>query len=183
MGLPPRRALLAVLANPPLGEGTRTVRRVEQAALALGYAEVDISNLFSIPSRATSCIADLGVSEMGWLGAQADISAKLTAATAVLLAYGSTAPAGAARRHFHTQVAWLHRQLAELALPVWWFGDGPRHPSRWQRWTQRVHPDLAFHDALARGLVPATLKLSGAPARLVPSRGQHGPSERAEVLG
>ena len=168
MGQSTQSRLLAILANPPLTGGTRTLRRVNQVAQGLGYAEVDVANLFAIPSRTTGDIEHLGVEEAGWVAARPDISDRLTAATAVLLAYGTTAPTGAARNHFHTQVDWLHHLLAEAELPVWWIGDGPRHPSRWQRWTHRFHPDLVFPAALACSVVPATLRPSRAPARVVP---------------
>lgn len=58
-------SLLAVLANPPLTAGDRTLRRVEMAAKLLGFAEVQIANLFAVPSHATGEIAVLGAEEIG----------------------------------------------------------------------------------------------------------------------
>lgn len=140
--------LLAILANPPLTQGTRTLRRVELAADLLGFTRVHVVNLFALPSHTTVEIAVLGVDEGGWLTARESLGPCLDAAHGVLLAYGATAPIGAARLHFGRQVEWLHEVIAERELPSWHVGDGPRHPSRWQRWTHREHPGVPFADAL-----------------------------------
>lgn len=175
MGRDARETLLAVLANPPTSGGARTLSRVEQAALVLGYGDFEVANLFSVPSKATGEIERLGVNGAAWLAARADIELRLSTADAVLLAYGIRPPMGPAGAHFHAQVDWLNNRLTEVQLPAWWVGDGPRHPSRWQRWTHRAHPDLSFPDALERGLVSAVLKPQGPPARLEPRRGQELP--------
>lgn len=140
--------LVAVLANPPLTDGSRTLRRVELAAELLGFAQHRIANLFAVPSHATGAIAHLGQHESGWAQARAALTEQLASADGVLLAYGRTAPTGEARHHFRRQVDWLLSRSIDVALPSWCVGDGPRHPSRWQRWTSRAHPDLAFPDAL-----------------------------------
>lgn len=140
--------LLAVLANPPLTDGNRTVRRVDLATALLGFAQHRIANLFALPSHATGAIAHLGQDETGWAEARDALTDHLAAADGVLLAYGCTAPAGEARHHFRRQVDWLLDHSVAATIPSWCVGDGPRHPSRWQRWTSRSHPDLAFPDAL-----------------------------------
>ncbi|MBL7487500.1 DUF1643 domain-containing protein [Frankia sp. AgB1.9] len=145
--------LLAVLTNPPLTPGTRTVRRVELAADLLGFTEVRVANLFSLPSAAAGEIDVLGATVEGWLMARDLLNTAINGADGVLLAYGATAPSGAARLHHGDQVAWLKQTIAATALPVWRVGDGPRHPSRWQRWTYRTHPGVPFRDALQRSLV------------------------------
>ena len=147
-------ALVAVLANPPLTDGRRTLRRVELAARLLGFPEVGVANLFAVPSRATGAIAELGIEEKGWLEARSPLEGQLATARGVLLAYGASAPTGRARTHFRHQVEWLHHRIAMLNLPAWQVGDGPRHPSRWQRWTHRTYPEVSFADALRHSLVP-----------------------------
>lgn len=149
-----RGTLVAVLTNPPLTDGTRTLRRVAMATELLGFDDVTVANLFSMPSHATGAIAELGISEDGWVTARATLEACLGVGNGVLLAYGATSPAGAARRQFRQQVAWLHSRITALSLPTWQVGDGPRHPSRWQRWTYRAHPDVSFPEALRNSLVP-----------------------------
>lgn len=146
--------LVAVLANPPLTDGKRTLGRVALAAELLGFAEVKVVNLFSLPSQATGAIGELGTTAAGWLAARPSLETALAEADGVLLAYGATSPSGPARAHFREQVEWLRTHLDQLALPGWQVGDGPRHPSRWQRWTHREHPDIPFAEAVRCSLVP-----------------------------
>ena len=159
--------LVAVLTNPPLTDGKRTMSRVALAAELLGYSEIAIANMFALPSLSTGAIDDLGATVDGWIAARGSLEANLAVAHGVLLAYGATSPSGTARVHFRDQVGWLYDRVEELSLPTWFVGDGPRHPSRWQRWTHRVHPDVPFEEALRRSLVRlgATIP-SDPPARL-----------------
>jgi hypothetical protein len=145
--------LVAVLSNPPLTDGMRSLRRVDTAARLLGFGDVAVTNLFSLPSHATRAIADLGATEDGWVAARTTLASCLASGNGVLLAYGATPPTGEARHHFRQQVLWLDGLLAHAALPVWHVGDSPRHPSRWQRWTHRAHPGVPFQEALSRSLV------------------------------
>ena len=103
----------------------------------------------------------LGTEEDGWLEARASLEERLDTAQGVLLAYGATAPTGEARAHFRRQVEWLHIRIAARGLPTWHVGDGPRHPSRWQRWTCRAHPAVPFAEALRSSLVPVCTESVG----------------------
>lgn len=76
----------------------------------------------------------------------------LDRATHILLGYGTTEPTGPARLHHREQVAWLRRAIGERGLPIYQVGNGPRHPSRWQRWTFRTYPGVPFADALKLSL-------------------------------
>ena len=145
--------LVAVLCNPPLTDGNRTLRRVQLAERILGFDMHCVVNIFARPSHATGALVRLGVDDSGWIEARPDISAGLGAARGVLLGYGSTPPAGLARNKFNDQIDWLAGHLMALGVPIWQLGDGPRHPSRWQRWTHRAHPDIAFEEAVKRSLV------------------------------
>lgn len=155
--------LVAILANPPLTNGTRTLRRVELAAGILGFADVEIANLFALPSHATSAIAELGRTETGWLQARPKLAASINSAQGVLLAYGATSPIGEARFHFRQQVAWLEEQIADHSVSSWHVGDGPRHPSRWQRWTHRAYPEVPFIEALRESIVQVRPSPARAP--------------------
>lgn len=147
----PARAtvLLAVLSNPPTTSGHRTLNRVEMARQVLGFDRVAVVNLFPEPSYRTGELSQLGVNPAAWLPARQDIAEQLPTAEGVLLAYGCSAPSGPAREHFRTQERWITSLLAERSAPVWRVGGTPRHPSRWQRWTVRQHPDLEFRQALS----------------------------------
>lgn len=152
-----RGTLVAVLANPPLTDGKRTLRRVALAAELLGFDDVAVANLFSMPSHRTGAITELGTAEDGWLEARESLETCLGTGDGVLLAYGATSPSGEARVQFRQQVAWLHRRITARNLPTWHVGDGPRHPSRWQRWTYRAHPNVPFPEALRGSLVPVRI--------------------------
>ena len=146
------RNLVAVLCNPPLTAGVRTLHRVRLAAQLLSFEEVQVANLFALPSHSTNEIATLGASHEGWAAARTNLQASLDASDGVLLAYGCTSPTGPARHNLFAQVEWLSDLLGTLGRPAWQVGDAPRHPSRWQRWTCRAHPELTFPDALRASL-------------------------------
>lgn len=149
----PPRTLFAVRTDPPLTDGRRTLNRVTMAANLLRFDRVTVGNPFAVPSHATGAITELGVTPHGWAMAKSHLTDHLASSDGVLLAFGVTAPSGPARDHFRSQVRWLIERTVSLGLPTWQVGDGPRHPSRRQRWTSRAHPDLGFHKALRTSLV------------------------------
>lgn len=153
MELPSLNVLVAVLANPPLTTGVRTTRRIQLAADLLGYSEVKVANVFALPSHATGEISAMGAAYEVWELALAALRAHLDSADGVLLAYGTREPGGMARSHFRAQVNWIRDRILVNGAPVWRVGDGPRHPSRWQRWTSRAYPGIPFKDALSLSLV------------------------------
>lgn len=118
----------------------------------LGFERVRLANLFALPSYRSGGLSELGATPDGWLAARAEMEQALSEASAVLLAYGIGEPTGPARAHFREQVAWLNERIEQHDLPTWWVGGAPRHPSRWQRYTWRAYPDLAFPEGLQRGL-------------------------------
>ena len=77
-------------------------------------------------------------------------------------------PSGPALGHFRLQVRWVGEVLAARGIEsAYCFGDGPRHPSRWQRYTSRAHPDLSFEEAAVASLrlvqVPSLVNVIAAP--------------------
>lgn len=141
--------LVCVLANPPTTSGARTLGRVGQAAELLGYGDAEVVNLFPLETYRTGGINGLGAEAAHWQQARGAIEEALNRAAAVLVGYGATEPSGLARGHHRDQVAWLRQQIVERKLPTYQVGDGPRHPSRWQRWTFRHHPEVPFSEALS----------------------------------
>lgn len=142
--VPARGNLLCILANPPDGSGDRTLARLEQARHLLGFAQVSIGNLFAFASADVTSISLLGATSEGWLEARNQMAPAIASCDGALLAYGVAEPNGPAREHHWAQVRWLTDRLMENGCPVFQLGDGPRHPSRWQRWTARHHPELPF---------------------------------------
>jgi hypothetical protein len=147
------RTLLCVLANPPVGDGARTRARVALAGELLGYDDVVIGNLFATPSSSVTDIPALGAGPAGWLEARVALQVQFEVCAGVLLAYGVSAPTGPARHHYKGQLGWLDDALSGFTVPRYQVGETPRHPSRWQRWTARQHPQLEFRDALCRSFV------------------------------
>lgn len=144
--------LLVVGSNPPTTSGLRTLNRADLARSILGFQSVEIGNLFGVATYRTGGITAVGVGHESWQVARLELGRRIARADGVLLAYGVTKPSGAARVHHDDQVDWLDAVLARRRLPVWWVGGAPRHPSRWQRYTYRQHPGVAFLDALARAM-------------------------------
>lgn len=149
------RTLVGILASPPATtSGDRTRRRLALAANVLGFDRVDVVNLFGSATATVVEISDLGVDVAPWREARLEITGGLHEADGVLLGWGCTEPAGRARWHHRAQVAWLRTTLADRGMIGWTVGGTPRHPSRWQRFTARQFPGLAFGDALGRALQP-----------------------------
>lgn len=148
-----RGLLLVIGSNPPATtSGARTLNRVELARRLLGYQEVRLRNPFALASYRSEGLSDLGAAPEGWLTARQELAEALGCAAGVLFAYGTQPPTGPARAHFREQVRWLHDTVESGGLPCWWVGNAPRHPSRWQRFTCRQFPDLAFAEALSLAL-------------------------------
>lgn len=149
------KVLLAILANPPLSENTRTEQRVQLAANVLGYDHSRISNLFSISSKSSREIQNLGANEHGWLSAQTAISKAAPEASGILLAFGLMSLSGDARSLYLAQREWLRTCLQAASHDmVWQLGDA-RHPSRWHQYLSDRHgrsPGGSFDTRLRHGL-------------------------------
>ncbi|WP_144836721.1 DUF1643 domain-containing protein [Kocuria rosea] len=143
-----KRELLCILANPPLGSGERTRARLERAREILGFEAVVIGNLFAIPSKNVTDISSLGRDAAGWTEARAALEPAIAVCDGALLAYGLAEPSGVARFHHRGQVDMVMQKLGDAGCPTFQVGDGPRHPSRWQRWTAKNYPELTFPTAL-----------------------------------
>lgn len=148
-----RGTLLVVGSNPPSQtSGQRTLARMQQAVDILGFERAVVANLFAFPTYRSGGIADIGRTPDGWLDARPTLVSGLDGCEAVLLAYGTQEPSGEARAHHREQVRWLDGQIEYRALPTWWVGGAPRHPSRWQRYTWREFSGLRFEEALVQAL-------------------------------
>lgn len=146
--------LLAVLATPPLTSGARTLSRVSLAASILGCDEYVAVNLFPVATQSVLDLRTLGAVSAPWEAAREPIHSALMESDLVLLAYGVTKPSGPAGKHFMDQVGWINAQADELGRPRYDLAGRPAHPSRWQRYTNRLHPSLDFQSAVARLLRP-----------------------------
>jgi hypothetical protein len=148
-----QRTLACILSNPPTTSGARTLARLDLAREALGFETAVVANLFVRPSRRTGEIRLMGTDQDGWLEARPGLAHALCVSDAVLFAFGVEEPSGQARVHFREQLGWMRGEVSARQLTAYQVGDGPRHPSRWQRWTYRAHPDVTFPEAVRRSLV------------------------------
>jgi hypothetical protein len=144
--------LLAVCCNPPTTGGTRTLLRVNQVREMLGFDTAVVANIFAFPTYRSGDVADYGNDDRGWQEARAELATCLDNCDAVLLAHGVSEPTGSARHLHRSQVAWLHDAIDRSCLPVWWVGNSPLHPSRWQRYTFREFPGVEYKLALRSAL-------------------------------
>lgn len=144
--------LLVVGCNPPTTSGVRTRARAELAREILRFDLVRLDNMFSEATYRTGGLAAFPGDDQPWLASRQALEESLDTSDGVLLAYGVSLPAGDARQAFRQQIEWLETEISKHAHPVWWVGAAPRHPSRWQRYTYRVHPELLFSEALPLAL-------------------------------
>ncbi len=157
--------LLAVLAAPPAGtSGERTRRRVQLAATLIGCQHVVIANLFDQPVRDVQELTIAGADPNSWIGARYQLGHAITMAQHVLMAWGISEPTGSAREHHRAQIDWVTESLSRTPSNSWMLGDGPRHPSRWQRYTSRIHPGLPFTEAVRMSLQHAPPPMSRQPS-------------------
>lgn len=150
--------LLAVLANPPLTDGSMTRKRVEALARILGEPTVTIENVFPVATSRSGDISTIGADPQVWLDHRQQLAQHLATSRKVLLGYGIQEPSGPARLHHRAQIAWLCRELLAARLTPIEIGDGPRHPSRWNRHTYRNHPGIAFESAIALSIRSVTVE-------------------------
>lgn len=150
---PASMPLLAVLASPPLGTtGARTLARVEMAARHIGCDGYVVGNVFAQPTSDVLEISIAGATPNHWMSARIALEPLLARADNVLFAWGKTEPSGLARGFHRAQIAWVRHQVLIASGTIWMVGEEPRHPSRWQRFTSRNHPQLSFNDALGLAL-------------------------------
>lgn len=140
--------LLAVLICPPTTSGSITKTRIESFCKILNIHNYRIANLLNVPGYRSSSISVNGTKLQDWLSAREQIIDSLSGVTHVLLGYGVSPPSGIAKHYFRMQTEWLSNLLAELPVQVYFVGDGPRHPSRWQRYTAKNFPQMSFVEAL-----------------------------------
>ena len=153
MVIPPPTRLVAILHSAPLGDGTRTLRRVETARDFLGCESTTVANLYpaTLPNtNAFPVLDDESIWEQGRAGILDALD--LDDAAAVLLGYGVSPPTGRQRKNYLQQVKWVEDELATRDIPVWTFGGRPAHPSRWHRIVHRESPGETVESAIANHL-------------------------------
>lgn len=133
------RVLVAVLLNPPTGDGARTRAHLRVAANCLGCDAVRIVNLFATPTRDLAALSMVAHHSQDWTARRAVIAAAIREGDEVLLGWGVSFPTGPARTRLDEQIKWLVAELDAIEVVAWVVGDGPRHPSRWHQYVSDRH--------------------------------------------
>jgi len=128
------------------------MNRLELARTSLGLDELRVVNLFPTATYRTTDISSAGTDPRIWESARPSIQKAIADADAILLAYGVGEPNGPARAWYRSQLAWLELLITASAVPTFHVGGGPRHPSRWHRWTRLEFPEIPFEVALRLAL-------------------------------
>ncbi|MBK6871322.1 MAG: DUF1643 domain-containing protein [Kineosporiaceae bacterium] len=131
----------AILLNPPLTAGTATVRHLRVAADLLGCAEIQVANLFAIPTKSVIEINVIGSTAAGWEAARPSLAAVLDSSTALVAGWGVSGLHGQAAAHQREQLSWIAERVAQVPvpLPVWTLNGESRHPSRWHQYVSERH--------------------------------------------
>jgi hypothetical protein len=145
----PRR-LLAVLLNPPTGDGRTTIKHLAVASQILGGMEVRVANLFAVPTRNLAAIDVAGAAHDGWLAARPVLCQELEAAHEVLLGWGLGGLTGDARQQMRAQIGWLMSTIPASVSSIWTIDGQPRHPSRWHQYVSDRRGRVSGADFEAR---------------------------------
>lgn len=140
-----------ILLNPAQQGGERSLTRIQMAASVLGYDEVAVANLFSVPTRDSKGIRVVGQDEKGWVAARANLRRTIATSHEVMVGWGVHRPTGPAGVHFRDQVDYVHHLLQSSGKTgVWTMGGEARHPSRWHQYVSERHGRATGADFRAR---------------------------------
>jgi len=130
----------ALLLNPPLVGGDRTIRHLQVAANLLGCDNVEIANLFANATPDVTAINEIGRSGDGWEAARLRLRQVITASDHLLAGWGISGLAGPAARHRRAQLDYVRTYAREVGKhDIWTLNGQPRHPSRWHQYVSDRH--------------------------------------------
>jgi hypothetical protein len=130
----------ALLLNPPLAGGTRTIHHVRVAAQLLDCDSLEIANLFSIATRDLTAISEAGRSGDGWETARPRLHQVITECDCLLAGWGVSGLVGEAAAHRRRQLNYVRACAREVGRDyIWALGGEPRHPSRWHQYVSDRH--------------------------------------------
>lgn len=136
----PPRTLGAILLNPPLTTGAATMRHLRVAAEVLGCNNVQVGNLFAVPTISVTDINDVGRDVAGWESARWNLDQVVASSAELVAGWGVSGLHGRALAHRQAQVTWLIERLRALKVPgVWTLNGQARHPSRWHQYVSDRH--------------------------------------------
>lgn len=125
----------AVLLNPSADpQGSVSMAVLHALRDHRGWAAVPVVNLVTMPSRNSRELSRLAEDPETWEAARAPLERAIRHCDELLLAWGVSLLAGAARPNQMAQIRWVLEQAREHGHnSAWMLGGAPRHPSRWRQ--------------------------------------------------
>jgi Protein of unknown function (DUF1643) len=147
------RTLGGILLNPPLTTGAATMRHLGVAAEILGCENVQVANLFAIPTISVTEINEAGRSADGWEAARGELARVVDTSAELVAGWGVSGLHGPAAAHRNDQLVWLIEQITTRGQPsgMWTLNGEARHPSRWHQYVSDRHGRASgptFHERL-----------------------------------
>ncbi|MEV8373632.1 DUF1643 domain-containing protein [Kribbella sp. NPDC056861] len=133
-GVPPL-TVGAILLNPSADpQGSVSVAMLRALRDHRGWAAVPVVNLVNTPSRDSRELSQLAGDSRVWEAARGPLEQAIRDCDELLLGWGVSPLAGAARPHQRAQVRWvLNHARAHGHTRAWMLAGAPRHPSRWRQ--------------------------------------------------
>ena len=130
----------ALLLNPPLLGGARTVGQLHVVAELLKCDNVEIANLFAIGTRDITAINEVGQTITGWAAARSRLCEVIAASDQLLAGWGVSGLAGAAAQNQRAQLDYVRNCAEDIGKDyIWTLNGEPRHPSRWHQYVSDRH--------------------------------------------
>src|SRR5580698_10304129 len=114
----------ALLLNPPVVGGVRTIRHLRVAADLLGCDRVEIANLFSIATRDVAGINEVGRSGDGWAAARPHLDRVIAASDQLLAGWGVSGLGGLAAQNQRIQLEYIGASAGEIGQNYVWTLNG-----------------------------------------------------------
>lgn len=161
------RLLGAILLNPPIGAGARTINHLDHARKALGCNRMEIANLVNVQTLGIRDLSTAASQFDVWESSRIAVRSLLIKSDEVLFGWGISPLNGPAGIHLRTQSAWVTQEALNLHLRPWALGGEVRHPSRWHQYLAPKHGRSTNHSfaiRIARALKPLDLRLKASNA-------------------
>lgn len=111
-----KRLLVAVLLNPPTGDGKRTYKHLQLAGDIFQCDSTEIVNLYPGATRNLAELGWVGSCAHVWIDHRPEIATALLIGNEVLLGWGLSLPSGHARKYMKEQTRWVVEELHSTGL-------------------------------------------------------------------
>jgi Protein of unknown function (DUF1643) len=120
--------------------GAQTIRHLRVVAGLLECDDLEIANLFAIPTRDVTAINRAGRASDGWEAARSRLRQVITEADHLLAGWGVSGLAGQAAVNRRAQLCYVGECARESGKDyIWTLNGEARHPSRWHQYVSDRH--------------------------------------------